>query len=316
MVAIAAVVAVVLLMPVPAAGPTSLSTFVGVAAYAQGFGEPRRSSIERSRAEASGEGAQAPTAKAKTWDPPRLPDGQPDMQGFWGERSVTSYDLEAGFDERHLAITGQRQIQKSSIVDPADGTIPYQPWAAAKKKEIQENHTNPKAEHLDPQARCFLGGVPRLMYQGDYQILQPPGYVVILHEFTHAYRSIPLDGRPPVGGNIQLWMGDSRGRWEGNTLVVDVTNFNDKNWFDVVGSFHSDALHVVERLTFVDADTIHYEATIEDPKVFTRPWKMAFPILRIKEKGHELLEDACYEGNRAVQQILGSSSTKGPSGNN
>jgi hypothetical protein len=93
-----------------------------------------------------------------------------------------------------------------------------------------------------------------------------------------------------------MWMGDSRGRWEGNTLVIDVTNHNDLTWFDQAGGYHSDALHVVERLTFVDADTINYEATLEDPKAYTRPWKIAFTILRHKEEGFELLEDACFEG--------------------
>ena len=105
-------------------------------------------------------------------------------------------------------------------------------------------------------------------------------------------------------------MGDSRGRWEGNTLVVDVTNNNDKTWFDVIGSFHSDALHVVERFTVVDAKAIDYEATIEDPKVYTRPWKLALRLERIHEKDYELLEEACHEGERDVQHILGGHQTR------
>jgi hypothetical protein len=196
------------------------------------------------------------------------------------------------------------------IVDPADGKVPYQPWAAAKRAEIKENYKDPKPEHLDPDARCFLSGVPRIEYDppGPFQILQPPGYVVMLYEINNASRIILLDARPHIGENIKLFMGDSRGHWEGNTLVVDVTNNNDRTWFDIVGTFHSDALHVVERWTFVDADTINYEATIEDPKVFTRPWKMAFPLARNKEKGYELMEFACHEGERDAQTLLRSSS--------
>ena len=122
-------------------------------------------------------------------------------------------------------------------------------------------------------------------------------------EFVHAFRIIPLDGRPHVGENIQLWQGDSRGHWEGNTLVVDVTNSNGK-WLDVSGDFHSDALHVVERWTFVDADTLNVEVTMEDPKVYTTPWKMAFTFTRKKEKDYEVIEYACPEGERDVQHML------------
>ena len=128
-------------------------------------------------------------------------------------------------------------------------------------------------------------------------------------EFAHAYRIIPLDGRPHVGENLKLWQGDSRGRWEGNTLVVDVTNHNDKTWFDIVGDFHSDAMRVVERFTVVDADTIDYEATIEDPKVYTRPWKIVFTAARQKEQGFELMEHSCHEGERAAQRFLSYSSS-------
>ncbi len=122
------------------------------------------------------------------------------------------------------------------------------------------------------------------MYSSDLQILQPPGHVVFLAGFNHSYRVVPLDGRPHLPENVKLFMGDSRGRWEGNTLIVDVTNNNDKTWLDVIGSFHSDALHVVERFTVVDARTINYEATIEDPKVYTRPWKLALVLERIHER--------------------------------
>jgi len=248
---------------------------------------------------------QALAVPPQTYTPPRTPDGQPDMQGIWANRGVNSYDLEHGMSEAHLKITGIQQNWKPAIVDPPNGKFPYQPWAAAKRKEIQDNYlTLTKTEYVDPHTLCYLSGIPRIFYQSEFQILQPPGHVVFLQEFNHAYRVVPLDGRPHLGDNFKLWMGDSRGRWEGNTLVVDVTSNNDKTWWDVVGSFHSDALHIVERYTFVDADTINYEATFDDPKVFTRPWTMAWPLTREKEPGFQLLEEACWEGERDLPRFL------------
>jgi hypothetical protein len=132
-----------------------------------------------------------------------------------------------------------------------------------------------------------------------------PGKVILTYEFNHAYRVIPVDGTPHIAENIKLWMGDSRGRWEGNTLVVDVTNHNDRTWFDLVGSFHSDALQVVERYTIVDPDRIDYQATITDPKVFTQPWTIAFSLTRNKQPGFEHLEMACHEGERSLGLMLG-----------
>lgn len=250
---------------------------------------------------------QASTAAAKTWDPPRTDDGQPDIQGYWANGAETSpaYSIEERY--RRQPPDAKRTPFKTSVVDPPDGSLPYLSWAAAKRREIAENHTNiTKEEYVDPQTLCYLDGVPRINYQADNQlrILQLPGYVMLLYEWAHHYRVIPVDGRPHVAENVRLWMGDSRGRWEGNTLVVDVTNFNDKTWFDVVGTFHSEVLHVVERFTFVDADRLQYAATIDDPTVFARPWKIAFPFVRNKQRGYELLEHACYEGERDFQRML------------
>jgi len=267
----------------------------------------------------------------RTWNPPRTPDGQPDIQGVWNRRvpDMAGYALEGGHNDEHLLLSAgcaqgivgcersteeieaevaRRRGQRGTIiVDPPDGKVPYQPWAAAKRQDITANHTNPRGPaDIDPQTRCFLGGVPRVTYQEvtGMQIDQVPGAVILTYEFNHAYRIIPLDQRPHVGRGIALWMGDSRGRWDGNTLVVDVTNHTDRTWFDVVGTFHSDALHVVERFTFVDPNTIHYEATITDPKVFTRPWTIAFPIIRNTQRGFERLEMACHEGERGVGLML------------
>ena len=122
---------------------------------------------------------------------------------------------------------------------------------------------------------------------------------MLLFERQHAYRVIPLDGRSHASGEIKLWMGDSRGHWEGNTLVIDVTNHNERPWLDWAGNFHSDALHVVERWTLVSPDKISYEATIEDRKVYSRPWKIALTYARNTQEGYEQMEDACYEGVQA-----------------
>ena len=275
---------------------------------------------------------QAPTASARTWNPPRTPDGQPDIQGYWIPRGPTAamtfptYTLEGGdpFDERQAAIAGAnaaganaqqwtRALEAQSVVvDPPSGRIPYQPWALAKRQENLEAHTHPtKPEHIDGRARCYLAGVPGTTYGGDSQIVQTPGYVVLLQEFGHAPRIIPLNGRPHLGENIRLWQGDSRGHWNGNTLVVETTNTNAKS-FDHVGDFHSDALRVVERFTFDRSDTIRYEATIEDPKVFTRPWTIGLTLRRNTEPGFELLEEACIEGERDSKRMLHSTPAAKP----
>jgi hypothetical protein len=253
---------------------------------------------------------QARPADGKGWNPPRTPDGQPDVQGFWGNqgRRLATYDIESGADPTHVFLSGNQSDDSSLVIDPPDGKIPYQPWARAKRTEVLEHHTNiTKWEYVDPHTRCFLSGVPRVFYQGTFQILQPAGYVVILQEFNHGSRIIPLDGRPHVGDDVKLWMGDSRGHWEGNTLVVDVTNNNDKTWFDIVGDFHSDALHIRERYTFVSADNISYEATFEDPKVYTRPFKITLNFVRNQRgeqaKSYELYEEACHEGDRDSPEL-------------
>ena len=207
-----------------------------------------------------------------------------------------------------------RGNQRPMVVDPPDGKIPLQPWALEKREEIMRNQA--KLEYLDPRVKCLPAGVPRAnmpIQFNTYQFLQVPGYVILLYEWNHLYRVIPLDGRPHPNPNIRLWMGDSRGHWEGNTLVVDVTNFNDGNWLNGImqppdgmpartftngsGVFNSEALHVVERFTLKDADTIAYEATIDDPKVFTRPWKIALDAFKRAPKDHMLYEYACFEGD-------------------
>lgn len=249
---------------------------------------------------------QASASTAQPYTPPRTSDGQPRIEGVWhgtpgGSYSIENLELQAIYQQRR---TNESLRGKSRLVDPPDGKIPYQPWAAVKAKDIFDNHLNPRPEHLDPVSRCIVQGVPRGMYQGEYEILQPTGQVVFLIEPVHQYRVIPLDGRPQPPEKVTLFMGSSRGRWEGNTLVVNSTNFNNLTWFDIVGSFHSDAIQIVERFTIVDANTITYRATIEDPKVYTRPWTLGAEIQRMPAD-YEILEEACHEGERsAVQGIL------------
>ena len=250
--------------------------------------------------------AQLPASQS--FNPPRLPDGQPDMQGLWVADAVGgAHSLEDGRDPDTDVIQGRVGEENPIIlIEPADGRIPYQPAAAARRTQLLWDIETPtQRAHVDPHVRATLDGVPRINYvPGGLQIRQTPGYVTILYESNHVFRVIPTDGRPHAPAAVKLWMGDSRGRWEGNTLVVDVTNFNDQTWFDSHGTFHSDALHVVERWTMAGPDRLQYEATIEDPKVFTRPWKIGFAVNRNKQAGYEYYEDTRLEGERDVHEII------------
>jgi hypothetical protein len=209
---------------------------------------------------------------------PRTADGKPNLQGIWQVRSRASYDL-----QDHAAKHGMPAGK--GIVE--GGEIPYQSWAAAKKAENFANR-----QKADPLASCFMPGVPRIMYmEFPFQIFQTRDHIAITFEWSSVFRLIYTNGKAGRTG-IDFWMGDSRGRWEGDTLVVDVTSHNDKTWFDMAGNFHSDALRVVERYTLLDADTIQYEATITDPKVFTRSWKISTPLYRRKDMDR-ILEYQC-----------------------
>ena len=276
------------------------------------------------KAEASGGGSQAPVAeptsvggcpaailafhtcaleKAKTFNPPRTPGGRPNMQGYWRSRLTTAFSVEGVSETEPLTRNPIMPwtVGPGEIVDPPDRKIPYQPWAA----EIGRKGQNFE-KYIDPRTACGSGGVPRVVHQGPHQLLQPSGddYVVWLFEDHHASRIISLNGQPHIGKDIKLWHGDAVGRWEGNTLVVDVTNVNGYDWLDDVGNFHTDAAHLVERLTMIDPDTIHYEITFEDPKAYTRPWKMAWPLTREKEPEFQLFEEACWEGERDVPRFI------------
>jgi len=242
------------------------------------------------------------------WSPSRLPDGQPDMQGHWISDAVgAAHSVEDGRDPDADVIQGRvGERNPVVIVAPPDNRIPYRPeWAARREQLLRDIFTPTRLEHVDPHVRALLDGVPRNGYvPGGMQVLQVPGAVLILYESNHAWRFIPLGGRPHAPQQVKLFMGDSRGRWEGNTLVVDVTNFNEETWLDSHGTIHSDALRVVERWTLAGPTRIEYEALLEDPKVFARPWKIAFPVNRRPEKVYEIFEDSRWEGERAVAPIL------------
>jgi hypothetical protein len=239
--------------------------------------------------------------RIKSFNPPKTPDGRPDIRGYWA-RTLQSLTLE----ERGPAVPEPRKAavrRASAIVDPPDGLIPYQPWAAAQRRENFE-------KYVDPLAECYLPGAHRFPYisSGGSLFLQPRGdqQVVMLHEEIHMHRVIPTDGRPHIPANIKLYEGDPIGRWEGNTLVIDITNVNGKTWFDQIGDFLSDSAHIVERWTLFDPDMIYVQTTIEDPKVYTRPWKYALSMVRMNKVDpdfKELIEEACYEGNRDLAHL-------------
>jgi hypothetical protein len=197
---------------------------------------------------------------------PRTADGRPKLDGIWQVRNHASADLRDHMSRLNMtAGTG--------VVE--GGEIPYQPWAAAKKAENFANRAT-----ADPLNKCFMAGLPRMMYlEWPFQILQTRDHIAMTFEWTQVYRLIYTNGTPH-DDRVNPWMGDARGHWEGDTLVVEVANHNDQTWLDMAGDFHSDKLKLVERFTLRDADTIQYEVTIEDPKVFTRPWKISMPLYR------------------------------------
>jgi hypothetical protein len=230
---------------------------------------------------------QAPVYKA-----PRNPaDGKANLNGIWQAVNTANWDLQA---HSAYALPGLSQLGSLGAVPPGPGVvegddIPYQAAAAVKKKENFANRLT-----ADPEVRCYQPGVPRATYVPfPFQIVQSQKYILLVYTYANGVRTIHMEKAKPAP--VDSWMGHSVGHWEGDTLVVNVTDFNDQTWFDRAGNFHSDALHVVERYTPIGPDALMYEATIDDPKVFTRLWKISMPLYRRLEKNAEIVPFNCVE---------------------
>jgi hypothetical protein len=233
----------------------------------------------------------ATVSHAQAYQPRRTADGKPDLNGIWQAANTANWDI-----QDHAARMGPVIALGAAFSIPGGqgivegNEIPYLPEALAKKKENSEKWLT-----SDPEIKCYLPGVPRATYMPyPFQIFQTPEHILIAYEFANANRTIYMNSKQ-ASSPVDTWMGWSVGRWEGNTLVVDVTSFNDQTWFDRAGNFHSDALHVVERYTPTSPDALDYEVTIEDQKVFSRPWKMRMPLYRRLEKDARLVEYNCVE---------------------
>src|SRR6202163_2442797 len=241
---------------------------------------------------------------------PRGPGGNPDLNGIWQSLNEANYDIEAHVARPAMAVrpgpygpvpaAPVLALGAVGAVPPGlgvvdGGEIPYKPEALIQKKENQANWLT-----RDPEIKCYLPGVPRATYiPQPFRILQSARQIFIAYQYAGAVRDIYL--KDPGPAPIDSWMGQSVGHWEGETLVVDVTGMNDQSWFDRAGNYHTDALHVVERYTRTSPDVIAYEATIEDPNVFTRPWKISLPLYRRQEKNAQIMEFKCVE---FVEELL------------
>jgi hypothetical protein len=231
------------------------------------------------------------TAQSTTYVAPRTADGKPDLNGIWQAVNTANWDL-----QDHPAQAGLPPMGAIGAIPPGQGVvegseIPYQPKAAAKRKEnFQKRWTD------DPEVKCYLPGVPRATYLPyPFQIIQGTNKIAIVYGYAEANRTIHMDKTKPEPSPIDSWMGRSHGRWDGDTLIVDAAGFNGKAWLDRSGDFASDSLHVTERYTRISRDHIAYEATLEDPTVFTRPWKISMPLYRRVDKNARVLEFKCVE---------------------
>src|SRR5712691_9161745 len=241
--------------------------------------------------------------------PTRTAEGKPDFSGIWQANNEAYWDVQAHGARAGmvmqpgvypyeyarvpaapvLALGAAAGVPASLGVVEGDGQIPYKPEAAALRRENGEHWID-----RDPELKCYLPGIPRAMYMPyPFQIVQGTSKIQMAYTFTNASRVIHMD--KAEGPPDDTYMGHSTGRWDGEALVVDVTNFNGKNWLDRAGNFHSDALHLIERFTLMTPDVIRYEVTIEDPKVFTRPWRIAMPIYRRMDPNMQLIEYRCIE---------------------
>jgi hypothetical protein len=272
----------------------------------------------------------------KPYVTPRTPWGDPDLQGLWSNQTSTPLERPAALQGKETLSQEEAEAREeanrlnselppppgdpgtynsfwrepgialtrtSLIVDPPDGRVP--PFTAEGKARVSERQAARKSrepagpwENYSNWERCLTRGVIKLnsFYSSSHQIFQAPGYVVIVQELIHESRIVPLDGRPALSPAIRQWMGESRGRWDGDTLVVETTNFNDRNPFRGSG----DTLKLVERFTRVGPDAIDYQFTVDDPKIFTRPWTVSMPMMT----GGPIFEYACHEGNYSMRNML------------
>ena len=233
-------------------------------------------------------------AAARTFRPPLTADGKPDLSGYWRRRVSAFEDLEA--HPRTADDAGGADV----IVDPADGKVPMQPWADARRRENA-------AKYLHHNAACLLAGGAGTMYMANlYQFLQTRDHFIVVGEglSAHPYRIVPVDGRPHIGSGIRLWQGDPIGRWDGNTLVIETTNQNGRPFVDQRGRFFTEEARTTERLTLIDANTLHYSATFDDQNVYTRPFTIAFAYRRNAVAGAEVWEEACYEANQEQMDLF------------
>ena len=235
-------------------------------------------------------GVSSATAQSTDYRAPRTAAGYPDLNGIWQTINSAHWNIEP-----HAAGPGLVRELVASIAVPAGhgivdgGAIPYRPEALLQRDENFANRLE-----LDPEIKCYLPGVPRATYMPfPFQIIQSEQHIMIVHEYAGAVRTIYMENHTPAPA--PTWMGWSHGSWDGETLVIDTQGFNAQTWFDRAGNFHSDALHVIERITPRSEDTMLYEVTIEDPEVFTRPWTMSMPLYRRVEANAEILEFECVE---------------------
>jgi hypothetical protein len=273
------------------------------------------------------------TASAQTrgWTQGKTPDGQPDLQGTWINFDSTPFEAPAPqaaaprpaagatpaanvgpaseFADHTHQVSARR---RSMVVDPPDGRVQVLEWAED-KRDYDLEHIPDAPEHETPWVRCITRGHPAGMfpagYNNAYQIMQIPGFVVFVFEMIHETRIIPIDGRPKLGAAIQQWNGEPRGRWEGNTLVVESTNYNHKGSIGTSaatgrlrGIPQSASMKVTERFTRVSENTIDYSVTIDDPKVYAKPWTVALPLNR--DDSYQMFEYSCQEGNYAMANAL------------
>jgi hypothetical protein len=266
--------------------------------------------------------SESPKAPSTGWKQPKTPDGQPDLQGIWVNFDSTPFERAAPASTAAPASGNQNALlfadraprvaaRPSMVVDPPSGRVPLTSWAE-QQRDYNLSHVQDSWEYNTTWERCITRGIPAAFfpagYNNGYQILQTPGEVVILYEMIHQTRVIPTDGRPHLPAALRQWDGDPRGHWEGNTLVVETTNFNGKGMIATNAASarirsvpETENARITERFTRVDENTINYEVTIDDPKAASAPWKVAMPLVR--DDSYKIYEYMCHEANQDYMEI-------------